>query len=71
MEHTRLILIDFDHPVLATDIGCDDWQGAALNRERIAKQVSTVWWDLMERVRDNTPLESTLPEWIPSDRIKK
>lgn len=52
-------------PTVCTDIGCDDFQRAKENRERIASGYASRYWDWLDHALQRTPIGKPLPPWVP------
>ncbi len=51
------------------DIGCDDFEKAARNREMVAQKRNISWYLMVETFLRGWPLTKPLPSWIPLGRI--
>lgn len=56
------------HPWRCTDIGCDDFEKAKANRERVATTKQKEWWQRMETAITKTPF-GQLPWWVPRGEL--
>lgn len=65
--HRTTRLIDGEE-VCCTDIGCDDFDSAALSRNKVAKGLFTDFWIQYERALNSIPLGQRLPSWIPQNQ---
>ncbi len=51
------------------DVGCDDFEKAALNRERIAKKQNVLGYIEVEIALKGCPFGKPLPKWIPQGKL--